>query len=142
MPLVLYAIGAVPVALRAFVPETVLDLGLAVLATGIGWLAIWLFTRLPPHRALDHDHPTAGARAQHRLDHPPAKHRPHPSDCGTRHRSRTLRDREPASPPGDAPTRPLQPHPTSQEETSMSTVTPTVPSAAPTAADPACPQPG
>ena len=45
VPLVLYAIGAVPVALRAFVPETVLDLGLAVLATGIGWLAIWLFTR-------------------------------------------------------------------------------------------------
>jgi hypothetical protein len=44
-PLVLYAIGAVPVALRAFVPETVLDLGLAVLAIGIGWLAIWLFTR-------------------------------------------------------------------------------------------------
>lgn len=42
-PLVLYAIGAVPVALRAFVPETVLDLGLAVLATGIGWLAVWLF---------------------------------------------------------------------------------------------------
>ena len=45
VPLVLYAIGAVPVALRKFVPETVLDLGLAVLATGIGWLAIWLFTR-------------------------------------------------------------------------------------------------
>ena len=44
-PLVLYAIGAIPVALRAFVPETVLDLGLAVLAIGIGWLAIWLFTR-------------------------------------------------------------------------------------------------
>ena len=45
IPLVLYAIGTVPVALRAFVPETVLDLGLAVLAIGIGWLAIWLFTR-------------------------------------------------------------------------------------------------
>ena len=43
VPLVLYAIGAVPVALRAFVPEAVLDLGLAVLAVGIGWLAIWLF---------------------------------------------------------------------------------------------------
>ncbi len=45
IPLVLYAIGTVPVALRAFVPETVLDLGLAVLAVGIGWLAVWLFTR-------------------------------------------------------------------------------------------------
>jgi hypothetical protein len=31
--------------LRAFIPETVLDLGLAVLAIVIGWLAIWIFTR-------------------------------------------------------------------------------------------------
>ena len=44
-PLVLYAVGAVPIALRAFVPEVVLDLGLAVLAVGIAWLAIWLFGR-------------------------------------------------------------------------------------------------
>jgi hypothetical protein len=44
-PLVLYAVGAVPVSLRAFVPEAVLDLGLAVLAVGIAWLAIWLFNR-------------------------------------------------------------------------------------------------
>jgi hypothetical protein len=45
VPLVLYAVGAVPVALRAFVPEAVLDLGLVVLALGIAWLAIWLFGR-------------------------------------------------------------------------------------------------
>ncbi len=44
-PLVLYAVGAVPVALRAFVPELVLDLALVVLAVGVGWLAVWLFTR-------------------------------------------------------------------------------------------------
>ena len=44
-PLVLYAVGAVPVALRAFVPEVVLDLGLAVLAVGTAWLAVWLFGR-------------------------------------------------------------------------------------------------
>ncbi|HSU35733.1 MAG TPA: hypothetical protein VLJ88_08735 [Propionibacteriaceae bacterium] len=44
-PLALYAVGAIPIALRAFVPETVLDLGLAVLAVGIAWLAIWLFKR-------------------------------------------------------------------------------------------------
>ena len=44
-PLVLYAIGAVPIALRAFVPEVVLDLGLLTLAVGLGWLAIWLFNR-------------------------------------------------------------------------------------------------
>jgi hypothetical protein len=44
-PLVLYAVGAVPVSLRAFVPEAVLDAGLAVLAVGTAWLAIWLFNR-------------------------------------------------------------------------------------------------
>ena len=42
-PLALYAVGAVPVAFRAFVPEVALDLGLVTLAVGIGWLAIWLF---------------------------------------------------------------------------------------------------
>jgi hypothetical protein len=45
VPLVLYAVGAVPVSLRSFVPEAVLDLGLVVLAAGIAWLAIWLFDR-------------------------------------------------------------------------------------------------
>jgi hypothetical protein len=44
-PLVLYAVGSIPVSLRAFVPEAVLDLGLVVLAAGIAWLAIWLFNR-------------------------------------------------------------------------------------------------
>jgi hypothetical protein len=42
-PLVLYAVGVVPIALRAFVPEAVLDLGLATLAVGVAWLGIWLF---------------------------------------------------------------------------------------------------
>ena len=41
-PLAMYAVGAVPVALRAFVPEVALDLGLVTLAGGVGWLAIWL----------------------------------------------------------------------------------------------------
>ena len=45
VPLGLYAIGAVPVSLRAFVPEVALDLGLVVLAAGIAWLAIWLYPR-------------------------------------------------------------------------------------------------
>ena len=44
-PLVLYAVGAIPISLRAFVPEAVLDLGLVVLAVGIAWLAVWLFNR-------------------------------------------------------------------------------------------------
>ncbi len=45
VPLMMYAVGAVPVALRAFVPEVVLDVGLAVLAVGLAWLAVWLFGR-------------------------------------------------------------------------------------------------
>ena len=42
-PLVLYAAGVVPIALRAFVPEAILDLGLVTLAVGVAWLGIWLF---------------------------------------------------------------------------------------------------
>lgn len=42
-PLVLYAVGVVPIALRAFVPEALLDLGLVTLAVGVAWLGIWLF---------------------------------------------------------------------------------------------------
>ena len=44
-PMVLYAVGAVPVSLRAFVPEVVLDLGLVTMALGIGWIAGWLLNR-------------------------------------------------------------------------------------------------
>jgi len=44
-PLVLYAVGAVPISLRAFVPEAALDIGLVTLAAGVGWLAIWLLSR-------------------------------------------------------------------------------------------------
>jgi len=44
-PLVLYAVGAIPISLRANVGEAVLDLGLVVLAVGTAWLAIWLFGR-------------------------------------------------------------------------------------------------
>ena len=44
-PLVLYAVGAVPVSLRASVPEVALDLGLVTMAVGIGWLSTWFFAR-------------------------------------------------------------------------------------------------
>ena len=44
-PLALYALGAIPVSFRAFVPEAVLDLGLLALAMGAGWLGAWLFAR-------------------------------------------------------------------------------------------------
>lgn len=44
-PMALYAVGAVPVSLRAFVPEAVLDLALLALAVGAGGLAVWLYRR-------------------------------------------------------------------------------------------------
>jgi hypothetical protein len=44
-PLVLYAVGAVPVSLRAVVPEAVLNSGLVVMAIGVGWTALWLLAR-------------------------------------------------------------------------------------------------
>lgn len=40
--LALFAAGAIPVALRAFVPELVLDVSLVVLASGVAWLSVWL----------------------------------------------------------------------------------------------------
>ncbi len=45
IPLALYFIGALPIALRAFVPELALDLGLVILAAAITWLAGWLWVR-------------------------------------------------------------------------------------------------
>ena len=45
IPLALYVMGAVPIALRAFVPELALDLGLVILAVAIAWLAGWLWLR-------------------------------------------------------------------------------------------------
>ena len=45
VPMVLYAVGAVPISLRAFVPEAALNLGLVSVALGVGWLGIWLFNR-------------------------------------------------------------------------------------------------
>jgi len=43
LPLALYFFGAMPIALRAFVPELALDLGLVILAAAIAWLAGWLW---------------------------------------------------------------------------------------------------
>ena len=48
-PLALYCLGALPIALRAFVPELALDLGLVTLAVGVMWLSrlLWSHTFLP-----------------------------------------------------------------------------------------------
>jgi hypothetical protein len=54
-PLVLYALGAVPVSLRAVVPEAALNTGLVVMAIGVGWTALWLLAQ--SHR------PTLASRA-------------------------------------------------------------------------------
>jgi hypothetical protein len=45
LPLVMYAVGAVPVSFRAFVPEAALDLGLVTMAAGVAWLAVWFLPR-------------------------------------------------------------------------------------------------
>lgn len=47
VPLFMYAAGAVPVSLRAFVPDAALNVGLLAMAVGIGWLAIRLYARSP-----------------------------------------------------------------------------------------------
>jgi hypothetical protein len=48
IPLTLYAIGVVPIGLRAFVPEWALDMGLVTLAAAIGLLAGWLWMHARP----------------------------------------------------------------------------------------------
>ncbi|MCQ1851333.1 hypothetical protein [Neorhizobium galegae] len=45
IPLALYFLSAMPIALRAFVPELALDLGLAGLAAALICLSMWLWTR-------------------------------------------------------------------------------------------------
>jgi hypothetical protein len=59
-PLVLYAVGAVPVSLRAFVPEAALNLGLVAMAVGVGWLSVWFFNRTSRISTWG-DHSTEGA---------------------------------------------------------------------------------
>jgi hypothetical protein len=42
IPVVAYAIATIPVALRNFVPELVLDLALVLLGASVIWLALWM----------------------------------------------------------------------------------------------------
>jgi hypothetical protein len=42
IPVVAYAIASFPIALRAFVPELVLDLALVLLGASVMWLAVWM----------------------------------------------------------------------------------------------------
>ena len=59
--LAMYALGAVPVSLRAFVPEIALDLGLVLLAGGIGWIAVALLGHSPYIRRWEADRATVQA---------------------------------------------------------------------------------
>jgi hypothetical protein len=52
IPVIAYAIATVPIALRAFVPELVLDLSLGLLGASVTWLAFWM---LRSHPATDRD---------------------------------------------------------------------------------------
>jgi hypothetical protein len=50
IPIIVYAIATVPIALRIFVPELVLDLALGLLGASVTWLAFWM---LGSHPATD-----------------------------------------------------------------------------------------
>ena len=47
IPVIAYAIATVPIALRIFVPELVLDLSLALLGASVTWLALWMLGSHP-----------------------------------------------------------------------------------------------
>lgn len=52
LPVIAYAIATVPIGLRIFVPELVLDLALALLGASVVWLAVWMLVAHPapePH---------------------------------------------------------------------------------------------
>ncbi len=47
LPIIAYAIATVPIALRIFVPELVLDLALGLLGAAVAWLALWMLGSHP-----------------------------------------------------------------------------------------------
>jgi hypothetical protein len=52
LPIIAYAIATVPIGLRIFVPELVLDVALALLGASVVWLAVWMLVSHPapePH---------------------------------------------------------------------------------------------
>ena len=53
IPVIAYAIATVPIGLRIFVPELVLDLALGLLGASVTWLALWMLGSHPaPERHL------------------------------------------------------------------------------------------
>jgi hypothetical protein len=47
IPTIAYAIATVPIGLRTFVPELVLDLALGLLGASVIWLAVWMLRSAP-----------------------------------------------------------------------------------------------
>jgi hypothetical protein len=47
IPVIAYAVATIPIALRIFVPELVLDVSLALLGTSVTWLALWMLGSHP-----------------------------------------------------------------------------------------------
>ena len=47
IPVIAYAIATVPIGLRIFVPELVLDLALGLLGASVAWLALWMLGSHP-----------------------------------------------------------------------------------------------
>lgn len=55
IPAIAYAIATVPIALRTFVPELVLDLALGLLGASVIWLALWMLGSRAAGQAPIHD---------------------------------------------------------------------------------------
>ena len=51
IPTIAYAIAAIPIALRSFVPELALDTALALLGASVIWLALWMLKSRPVRAA-------------------------------------------------------------------------------------------
>jgi hypothetical protein len=47
IPVIAYAIATIPIGLRIFVPELVLDVGLGLLGASVTWLALWMLGSHP-----------------------------------------------------------------------------------------------
>ena len=47
IPIIAYAIATIPIGLRNFVPELVLDLALGLLGASVTWLALWMLGSYP-----------------------------------------------------------------------------------------------
>jgi hypothetical protein len=64
IPIIAYALATVPIGLRTFVPELVLDVALGLLGAAVMWLALWMVTSRPAATTSNAPFWTPGALAQ------------------------------------------------------------------------------